>query len=1360
MTYTQIMKNVVTSNVGHINEQQQKKEIMDFLENLNDNDTITIPKGISKKISDSKVIKSPAGKAMLGLDTINKRIATDYLKYLYKNNKVDDAIQFYNEIKPKNILKAIGHPGTREVEDIGEGKKLWDYYELNYLSPLEEKLGNKTRILSQYYNEQFYSDLSKTMSTLTSNNVLSDKARKLLILTAAELNYVHSDLSVKYLESVRNFSKVVKDSPDLFEEGMEEFLVQTSLITNPLFRSESHTASRTFMNRLYAYRHIDNAIKKFGHLGRDDISSTGRTALWDNFIKSKPAQDPPHLYYREVPLQKRTELIDPDFNKHQTRFILSPLQELEYNVNVLGYMTGGRVNSGAMNKYDGSANIGGIKLPDDFFHNFRKIGTFFDYGFYPRMTTELNIRIPYESWELSKYKVKDVVKNCFVMDERIHNWDVNRGYGGAAGGGYKNEEDNTIKPMIGGIFSISGEEINYEKIIEPDSLKEKYSEVEYRGKKYKLRVKEDKIQLGKDNLPLYDRIDEEEAKKTSEGKIISLKELVNEGIIEVDFSDLKVPFGLETGGEQLPDGYFAGGSVWAADLGSVADITNMLYAQEREDTEMKLLGNALMNVGSESFSNNTLFFVKGFETEEEGKTMGGGLGKAYIVQDDRLYEIRAGRNDFIDILNYCSLKVNEDMANITAEASYQDKTETGGTVFAIDLNKFSGLAHVQKVPQRITYTKEDEEVDYYQFTLGGSLQDFNIFLGDTGKSDTTLAIPLDYIQIKDINKDYSKVKPNEKEGFKTGAIYIEKNEESRLTMSFEGGQIKSKKLKENETETEIETEEEKKIVIDTGFIFDHDYTKENVRNRYSLGARFNTGNSNFDDVANAEQEMTEYLDEFYRVSFLLSGIKNKEEFNSVWAATIIPVIQFKESVDEEGNKKTDVAPLGRIIAAYRDLKKRGIKIDFSRATNFDNFVSEYQEFKNKYSMGEPMNKSDLDKDLEEYNDKFKELSSVLYNGNIVSTFDERGSGLALNFQWYEEDKLPENAGFYFVQNFRDGFVRGYTNIKPNLDSDKKSELGDDDKLLTLFAGAGGGFDIKETSRMVVDAGITASLIRQNVSEDGSSRIGSSRIDEVFPPIAKQPQISRIATDERKEKYSAEVDTFFGRILVRFNENINRRQKLNEDFSFFTKLYNNYQKGEVKDTSSLRKNDFIDELISLTNVEGVKDLLEMKPEELGPHIEKALKNKNKEISKSMSEPITSLGILYSRDLQDDINVAEVQLMVEKLETLSLYFISRTTFPDFGSKQKGFAQEIATGYSHFFGDYKKWKLGFETGVRGSTLEEIGEVPFGSFLRLMVGTENVEVFGQFNNEWTKFNDIHEKLNEDEKKAWGFFIGLTFRY
>ena len=137
----------------------------------------------------------------------------------------------------------------------------------------------------------------------------------------------------------------------------------------------------------------------------------------------------------------------------------------------------------------------------------------------------------------------------------------------------------------------------------------------------------------------------------------------------------------------------------------------------------------------------------------------------YVDKEGTIFEVKGGKNDFLDALNFIAGYGNQQfMTPTTYGWNYEPTIERGGGALAIDIGKFAGLLHAQAVPFFVeqgkpqpfllqwtpagAYTVENgKKVDVYQLGLPGSI--LRLKSGADGSKESQYIIQdIDYMMRK------------------------------------------------------------------------------------------------------------------------------------------------------------------------------------------------------------------------------------------------------------------------------------------------------------------------------------------------------------------------------------------------------------------------------------------------------------------------------------------------------------------------------------------------------------------------------------------------------------------------------------
>jgi len=476
--------------------------------------------------------------------------------------------------------------------------------------------------------------------------------------------------------------------------------------------------------------------------------------------------------------------------------------------------------------------------------------------------------------------------------------------------------------------------------------------------------------------------------------------------------------------------------------------------QELDDETKKLLARAIVTSWNPNNPSNVLVVVNR-EENAEGKSW---MQARYFLidKDGRIFDLKGGKNDFVDMLNYIAGYGDKNFGTpATYTWNYERTIERGGGALAIDLGTTSVLTAVQAVPFLADKKNQPLLVEW--------VPAFAVTSEEKGATTVhEFSFPGRYMKIK-----------SDKEG-----NFIEQGGNYKMRV------VEGKKAWELDLGLDVVSTPSGKA-YKGGFF----YKKQIPKSSWGGGIYYEAQKTNLWQTAyfvNQAKEMSKYIEELHRVAFTLYGEEAATQVMLGALAHIVP--QFKSTA--EGIEFDNM--FYRFIGFIKGLEKMG-KIDVSRYQSLDVIITEYNSMVNRVTQDPSNADTYLDDFKKKYADSIKDVFDKYYLGVQVNKDFSLEFGLyskEKDGNWYSQFTDKETVQSVYARalyTFDSGFIRAFASIP--VWGTGVTEKG---VQTAGIVGTGVGFDVLGgmfLQRLAFDAGLTFVSKKDNKSPIASSKKG-------------------------------------------------------------------------------------------------------------------------------------------------------------------------------------------------------------------------------------------------------------------------------
>ena len=400
----------------------------------------------------------------------------------------------------------------------------------------------------------------------------------------------------------------------------------------------------------------------------------------------------------------------------------------------------------------------------------------------------------------------------------------------------------------------------------------------------------------------------------------------------------------------------------------------------------------------------------------------------YIQKDGTIFEIKGGKNDFVDALNYVAGFGNQAFDTPTTYAWNVEPTiDRGGGAIAFDIENTAWLGHVQAVPflkekgadqplllqwtpaeattvKKLDATGKVKSTDIHVIALPGKM----LTIQREGEGGETFE---DKYVLQDVNYTMRRVK-----------------EKSAWELDIGAG------LGESSTGETSEREAEETLFGKGGF-FIKTQSRESKFDRGGGGLFYEAGSSNMEAMAmmSEAEGVQEYIHSLHRVGATLYGAKPSEKHDGLVMGGLIHVVEQLQETSEEEGQAGEIEHnqvFWRTVGLIKSLESgSGARLDVSRISGLDRMMADYEELRREAG-NNPLQAGELTSDFyEKYEKSIKNVWNY-YNLGIQVNNDWSLDIVLITVEekeeWWEQD-LNMVQGRTLV-DWESGFWRAFASV--------------------------------------------------------------------------------------------------------------------------------------------------------------------------------------------------------------------------------------------------------------------------------------------------------------------------------------------
>ncbi len=902
----------------------------------------------------------------------NKNLFNIYKKYLSALDAT--SANLFEGIKTRDsvyINKVQNRIDSRlGLAEVKRAQAQWftDYFPM--VSPQMEDM-KMSQLEAQMYDKS--SNMSpiaalafyKYLETVYNSGLDSMEEKRLVVSTVSKLNAVSPTLIPRYFQAIQNLAEICEGDADVFRDAMTVISTRIDMETNPITsRLSPASLFPEGMNVRRVVTRLDNALQEIAKIEKSALSQYERMELMDDKVYIHRA--PPHSIEQKPPGYAPRLLTPLDRGR---RFI--PPYFMPHRIPFPS--TGTPYTAGGL-KTSPMSYGGGLTMPQ-----FRQLSVptwatavgqaFKNYVEPQHPLVPINEYLPgVNISSLSHTRLMMEINKAFIPTDMPQ-------YGGPLIGG-------------GGFAGVAGKE----KTVETEEGPEKEWDV---------------------------------GAATAGALITPTGGVLWGGGME---EDQRVFGGI--GALAVPIGKLPIASGGMSDEEKVSGIDSALAGYEQslaaDDESKELLINTIATHWNPTNPSQSLAVVNMIENVEGKQVM---TARYYYIQKDgTIFEIKGGKNDFVDALNYVAGFGNQAFDTPTTYAWNVEPTiDRGGGAIAFDIEKTAWLGHVQAVPfikekgadqplllqwtpaEATTVKKMDaagkvKSTDIHVIALPGKM----LTIQRPGEEGKTFE---DKYVIQDV--DYTMRRVKEKSAW-------------QLDMGVGLGESHTGETSEREAE---------ETMFGKGGFFIKSQSRETKFDRRGGGLFYEAGSSNMEAMAlmSESESVQQYIHSLHRIGGTLYGAKHSEKKDGLVMGGLIHVVEQLQKTSEQEGQAGEMGHnqvFWRTVGFLKSLESgSGARLDVSRISGLDQMMADYEELRRDVG-NNPMQAGELTSDFYEKYEQSIEKVWNYYNLGIQVNNDWSLDVVLVTIEekekWWEQD-LNMVQGRTLV-DWESGFWRAYASV--------------------------------------------------------------------------------------------------------------------------------------------------------------------------------------------------------------------------------------------------------------------------------------------------------------------------------------------